>query len=156
MVFLFVFINCFVPRDHWEITFVMLRFSLLCKTFHPLFLMGNIKLEKDTCQFYIVFQVLKGLLIKSFCLVLHELLHQKISFLATFFNFTKHCLKKDFCHKFSFFNRFNQTPHSLKVKICVRKKFCWHSLTFCKASLPDFVSAQIFHQKKIIELFSFS
>ena len=46
LVFLFVFINCFVPRDHEQITSVMLnRFSLLCKTSHPLFLMDNIKLD---------------------------------------------------------------------------------------------------------------
>ena len=46
LVFLFVFINCFVPRDHQQITFVMLnRFSLLRKTSHPLFLMDNIKLD---------------------------------------------------------------------------------------------------------------
>ena len=46
LVFLFVFINCFVPRDHWQITFVMLdRFCLLRKTSHPLFLMDNIKLD---------------------------------------------------------------------------------------------------------------
>ena len=46
LVLLFVFINCFVPRDHRQITFVMLnRFGLLCKTSHPLFLMDNIKLD---------------------------------------------------------------------------------------------------------------
>ena len=46
LVFLFVFINCFVPRDHRQITFVALnRFCLLRKAFHPLFLMDNIKLD---------------------------------------------------------------------------------------------------------------
>ena len=100
LVFLFVFINCFVSRDHRQITLIMLnRFSLLRKTPHPLFLMYNIKL--DTCQFYIVFPVSKVLLIKSFCLVLLKLLHQKISFFTTFFNVIKHCLKKV------------QTPHPL-------------------------------------------
>ena len=45
-VFLFVFINCFVPRDYWQITFVMLKiFCLLRKTSHLLFLMDNIKLD---------------------------------------------------------------------------------------------------------------
>ena len=44
LVFLFVFVNCFVPRDHWQITFVMLnKFSLLLKTSHHLFLIDNIK-----------------------------------------------------------------------------------------------------------------
>ena len=44
-VFLFVFINCFVPRDHWQITLVMLnKFSLLLKTSHLLFLIENINL----------------------------------------------------------------------------------------------------------------
>ena len=46
LVFLFVFINCFVPRDQWQITFVMLKiFCLLRKTSHLLFLMDNIKLD---------------------------------------------------------------------------------------------------------------
>ena len=46
LVFLFVFVTCFVPRDHWQITFVMLnRFCLLCKTSHPLLLMDDIKLD---------------------------------------------------------------------------------------------------------------
>ena len=45
LVFLFVFINCFVPRGHCQITSVMLnKFSLLLKTSHPLFLVDNIKL----------------------------------------------------------------------------------------------------------------
>ena len=44
LVLLFVFINCLVPRDHRQITFVMLNmFNLLRKISHPLFLMDNIK-----------------------------------------------------------------------------------------------------------------
>ena len=40
------FINCFVPKDHRQITFVTLnRFCLLRKTSQPLFLMDNIKLD---------------------------------------------------------------------------------------------------------------
>ena len=47
LVFLFVFINCLVPRDHQQIAFVMLnRFCLLRKTSHPLFLMDYIKLDE--------------------------------------------------------------------------------------------------------------
>ena len=46
LVFLIVFINCFVARDHRKITFVTLnRFCLLSKTYHLLFLMDNIKLD---------------------------------------------------------------------------------------------------------------
>ena len=46
LVFSFVFVNCFVPRDHRQINFVMLnRLILLRKTSHPLFLMDNIKLD---------------------------------------------------------------------------------------------------------------
>ena len=46
LVFLFVLINCFVPRYHWQTTFIMLnRFCLLRKTSHPLLLIGNIKLD---------------------------------------------------------------------------------------------------------------
>ena len=46
LVFLSAFINCFVPRDHWQINFVMLNiFCLLRKTSHLLFLMDNIRLD---------------------------------------------------------------------------------------------------------------
>ena len=46
LVFLFTLINCFVPRDHQQTTFIMLnRFFLLSKTPHPPFLTDNIKLD---------------------------------------------------------------------------------------------------------------
>ena len=72
---------------------------------------------KNTCLFYIVFQVLKRvLLIESqkysyqllLIVVLHYLLHQQISFFTTFQNLIQNCLKKDFCHEFAFFSGFTQ------------------------------------------------
>ena len=75
---------------------------------------------KNAHPLYIPFQVFKILLIKIykiqrpvllFLTVLHEFLyHQQISIFTTFKNFIPHYQKKDFCHKFSFFNEFTQTP----------------------------------------------
>ena len=58
-----------------------------------------------------------------FLVVLHQLLHQLISY-TTFWNFIQHYLKKNY-HKFSI-NRFTQTstPTPLTPKIhCMREKF---------------------------------
>ena len=98
LVLLFVFINCFVPSYHWQITFIMLnRFCLLRETSHPLLLMVIIKLDGIPSKIKWRFHVSFTLYFKSyryflkkvlFCLVvLHELLHQQILFLTTFFNF---------------------------------------------------------------------
>ena len=46
LVFLFVFIKCFLTRDQQQITFVKTsRFFVLSKTSHPQFLLDNIKLD---------------------------------------------------------------------------------------------------------------
>ena len=79
----------------------------------------------NTCPFYIVFQVLKVLFIKICKIQPLDLL-----FLVVFVAFTSEGIifhkvlelhstlsekKKDFCLKFSFFNRFTK-PHSLQAK----------------------------------------
>ena len=156
LVFLFIFINCFAQRNHREITFLMLnRFCLLRKTFHSQFLMNNIKLDGIPSKikwkiFYIVFQ---GTSYKKLFLVLLTYMSLYISrylFLQLFFKFIQQCLKNNFCHKFSVFNRFTETPHPPNGQnlLCVKKNFCQYSLTFFKESLLDFASAQISHQKK--------
>ena len=78
------------------------------------------KLNESTHLFYIVFQVLKVPLI-NFCIVqspgllvlivLHQFLHQQMSFFTTFQNFIQHYLKQDFCMNFPFINGFTQPPH---------------------------------------------
>ena len=50
-----------------------------------------------------------------FLLFYFQLLHQQISFFATFQNFIQHFLKK-ICHEFSFFNGFIQTRYLLNDK----------------------------------------
>ena len=44
-------------------------------------------------------------------IVLHQFLHQQISFFTTFQNFIQHYLIKDFCNKFSILDGFTQTLH---------------------------------------------
>ena len=99
---------------------------------------------KNTYQFYTVFQVLKVLLIKSYflsCCFTWAFTSADIIF-QNFFKLYSTMSEKDFYHKFSFFNWFTQTPQPLNGQNCQ------YSPTFCKASLPDFASAQISHQKK--------
>ena len=63
------------------------------------------------------------------------------NFFLTSFNIV---WKKDFRHKFSFFNGFTQTHNPLNGQnlLSVTKSFCPYSLTFCKESLPVFACAQ--------------
>ena len=46
-------------------------------------------------------------------LVLHHFLYQQISFFCNFLELHSTLSKKDFCHKFCFFNRFTQTSYPL-------------------------------------------
>ena len=105
-------------------------FCQLSKTLHPLFLTDNINTNQNQIKNIhlpdILFQVLKVLLIKYykiqlpvllFLVVLHQPLHQEISFFTTFENFIQHYLKKDFHQKILFYNGFTQTTH-LTAKIC--------------------------------------
>ena len=109
-----------VLRDCGQLTFVTLNgFCLLSKknaNKTPLFLMNNIKTDRIlTNIFYIVFQVLKVLLIKICKIESLDLLVLVvfISFYISRYHFSqvfrtsfKIIWKKDFRHKFSFFNRF--------------------------------------------------
>ena len=76
---------------------------------------------KNTPPVYIVFQVLKVLLTKN-CKISHQIFYFLLLYISvyisrhhfsqmfrTVFNIIG---KKDFCHEFSFFNEFNQTPHA--------------------------------------------
>ena len=110
-----------VLRDCRQITFVTLNgFCQLTKTPTPLFLMDNIKMDRILTKiFYIVFQVLKVLLIKICKIQSLDLLFLVvfISFYISRYHFSQVfrtsfniIWKKDFRHKFSFFNRFTQTP----------------------------------------------
>ena len=95
----------------------LLLYNLHDSTFNGQYQVGwNAKLIK-TCLFYIVFQVWRYLEKVTrhsyqfflFVVVLHQLLHQKISLFTTFQSLTHNYLKKDFHHKFLFFNGFTQT-----------------------------------------------
>ena len=102
---------------------------------------------KNTCPFYIVFQVLKVLLIKL-CKVLPPdllLLLVFISFYISRYHFSQIfrtsfniISKNDICHEFSFFNEFIQTPYPLNSQnpLSVTKVFCRCSLTIFMAVLP--------------------
>ena len=91
---------------------------------------------KKTNPFYIVFQVLKVL----FCKIIHQIFYLLlfyISFHISRHHFSFHSFstsfniiwKKDFCHKFSFFNGFTQ-PHLLNSQnpLSMTKVFCQCSL----------------------------
>ena len=94
---LFVFINCFVPRDHQQITFVMLnRFCLLCETSHPLLTMEisslmeyKAKLNEKYMPVLHCISSLKGTSYKIFflscCFI--QVLNKPISFFTSFLNF---------------------------------------------------------------------
>ena len=95
---------------------------------------------KNTCPFYILFQVLKVLLIKICKIHLADLLFLVvfISFYISRYQFFLQMFrtsfniiwKKDFCHKFSFFNGSTQTPHPLNAQnlLSMTKVFSQFSL----------------------------
>ena len=97
-----------VLRDCQLITFVTLNgFCPLSKK-NPtsLFLRDNIKMDWILAKiFYIVFQVLKVLLIKI-CKIQSLYLLFFVDFISFYIS------RYYFCHKFSFFNGFTQTPPS--------------------------------------------
>ena len=87
---------------------------------------------KNTCLFYIISQVLKVILIKSYIIELPVLLflvlHQQIDFVQVFRTSFFIIGKKKICHQFSFFNGFTQLlnnpltySHSSQNPISVRK-----------------------------------
>ena len=110
-----------VLRDCRQHSSRLMDFVHWAKNAHPLFLTDNIKMDRIlTKMFYIAFQVLKVLLIKIYS-------HLIFYFLLFLFNFTSadiffhkflklystlYIWKKDFHHKFSFFNGFTQPPHT--------------------------------------------
>ena len=106
------------------------RFWLLSKkSLLPLFLTDNIKLDgmptniklKIQACFTLCFKFWEGTSVKRYkiqplvllFLVLHQLLYQQISSFYNFLELHSTLSEKDFCHKFSFFNRFTQTSHPL-------------------------------------------
>ena len=136
-----------VLRDCWQITFVTPDgFCLLSnKNPTPLFLTDNIKTDRILSKiFYIVFQVLKVLLIKIckiqsldllFLVVFISFSISRYHFLQVFRTSFNIIWKKDFRHKFSFFNRFIQThsPHPLNSQnpLSLIKVFCQYCQTCC-------------------------
>ena len=125
-------------RDCQQIAFTTLnRFCPLSKPPYPPVLTGqyqdvwntNQNQAKNTYPFYIVFQVLKVLLVKIckthppdplFLTVLYQLIHQQISFSKNFLNFIQHYLKKRFVTNFPFLTDSLKplTPHPLTAKYC--------------------------------------
>ena len=105
--------------------------------------MDNIKMDRTLSKtFYIVFQVLKVLLIKICKIQPLDLLFLVafISFYISRYHFSQVfrtsfniIWKKDFRHKFSFFNRFTQAPTLILLTanpLSVRKVFRQCSLTY--------------------------
>ena len=102
---------------------------------------------KNTCPFYyMVFQVLKVLLIKICKMQPLDLLFFVvfISFYISRYHFSQIfrssfniIWKKDFRHKFSFFNGFTQTPHPINSsnRLGVTKFFCQYCLSTCGLKL---------------------
>ena len=108
-----------------------------------LFLTDNIKMDRILTKiFYIVFPALKVLLIKIFQIQSLDLLCFVvfISFYISRYHFSQVfrtsfniIWKKDFRHKFSFFNRFTQAPTLILLTanpLSVRKVFRQCSLTY--------------------------
>ena len=94
--------------------------------------------------FYISVQLLKVLLIKFYkiqpyflCFTL-AFIHHQISFLTTFQSFIQHYyLKKDLCHKISFFNGFTQPSHPLNGQNLLNMFFvCSLLLIFHTRKIP--------------------
>ena len=94
-------------------------------------------MKNITCPFYILFQVLKVLLVKICKIQTTDLLFLVIfisfyisaaSFFTNFQNFNQHYLKKDFCHRFSFFKWIHSPspPHPLNAQnpLSMTKVFC--------------------------------
>ena len=82
---------------------------------------------KNTCLFYIIFQVLKVLLTKICKIEPPDLLFflsftSAVSFFTNFQNFIEHYLKKIFCHKFSFFNGFTKPPTPFNAQNPLRER----------------------------------
>ena len=138
-----------VIKDRLQITSITLNgFYFLSKALlhhpHPLFLKDSIKLDGMRSKikwkkrlFYIVFPVLKALLIKNYNLpltvplslvVLLQLLHQQIYFLQHFRSlFIQHYLKKKFVTNFPFLSnslKRNPNPWRPKSAESVMKTFC--------------------------------
>ena len=109
----------------------MCPFGLLSRKIStPLFLTGNIKLDempniklKIPAYLTLYFKFLEGTSVKNYkmqlpvllFLVLHLFLYQQMSFFYIL-EFHSTLSEKDFCCKFSFLNRFTQSP--LIAKIC--------------------------------------
>ena len=113
---------------------------------------------RNTIPFYILFLVLKVLLFKISHHIFYLLLFY-ISFYISRHHFSQIfrtsfsiIWKQDFCHKFSFFNGFSQSPPPLNGQIPRRviKVFCWSSLTGKDAfdisswSCPSFILSSLF------------
>ena len=109
------------------------------KTFIPLLLTSNIKLDgiptriklKIQACFTLCFKFWEGTSVKRYkmqplvllFLVLHQLLYQQISSFYNFLELHSTLSEKDFCHKFSFFNRFTQTPNNSQNLLSVTEVF---------------------------------
>ena len=140
-------------RDPQQITFIMLnRFWALSKkpntspSLHMVFLMHNIKLDgmptkiklKIQACFTLYFKFWEGTSAKSYkiqlpvllFLVSHQFLYQQISFFYNFLELYSTLSEKDFCRKFSFFNRFTPTSQPLNRQnlLSMTKGFCQFSL----------------------------
>ena len=135
-------------RDPQQITFIMLNRSWLLskKPFTSLFLTDNIKLNgmatkiklKIQACFTLYFKFWEGTSAKSYKIQLpvvlfvasHQFLYQQISFFYNFLELYSTLSEKDFCRKFSFFNRFTPTSQPLNRQnlLSMTKDFCQFSL----------------------------
>ena len=68
---------------------------------------------------------------------LYYLLHQQVSFFTNF-RTSFNIMKKDYCQKFSFFNRFTQTPHPLNGQNPLSM-----TIFFCHCSVIVLVLAEL-------------
>ena len=114
------------------------RFCQLSKTLPSRQFLADIimldgQLHESAHPFYIAFQVLKVLLIIFFIIhspgilvliVLHQSLHQQMSYFATFQNFIQHYLKQDFFINVSFINGFTHPPPAIPTPILLMTKIC--------------------------------
>ena len=84
------------------------------------------KLYESRHPFYIIFQVLKVLIINPFIMqppglltliVLHQFLHQQMLFFTTFKNFMQHILKEDFLMNIRLINEFTLYRPKHKGKV---------------------------------------
>ena len=132
-------------KDLQQITFIMLN-RLGKKPFTPLFLTDNVKLDgmstkitlKIQACFTLHFKFWEDTSVKSYkiqlpvllFLVSHQFLYQQISFFYNFLELYSTLSEKDFCRKFSFFNRFTPTSQPLNRQnlLSMTKGFCQFSL----------------------------